>query len=159
LSKPKPVALPDPPAALPDGTFDCDPDPHGEIFAEMQNEHIARARHWVNTPADVLERERLRAEELEHERAMARIRTETQPQPKRQAKQNAFASRNPQKRATIARAAQEAGENNKLFCEFMQGAGISVPPTWGVRSWLAAWDNKDLHPSIRSFKRHYRYAA
>ena len=158
MSKPEVVLHPSP-ATLPNGKLDCDADPDpGGLVGERQQEQIAHTLHEINTPGDVLRRERERREERDHALALAEIRS-GQSRAKAQAKPNSFASRNPEKRATIARAAQDAGTNNRLFCEFMDGAHISVPPAWGVRSWLAAWDRKDLQSSIRSFKRNHKSAA
>jgi hypothetical protein len=158
MSKPE-IAVPAPPATLPNGKLDCDADPDpGGLVGERQQEQIAHTLHEINTPGDVLRRERERREELEHALALAKI-TSGQSRAKAQAKPNSFASRNPEKRATIARAAQDAGTNNRLFCEFLDRDGIPAPPAWGVRSWLAAWDKKELRSAIRSFKRHHKSAA
>lgn len=152
------VVLPAPPATLPNGKIDCeaDPDPGGLVGARQQ-EQLEHTRHAINTLPDVLKLERERREEIAHARELAEIRSE--PRAKSQAKPSSFASRNPEKRATMARAVQDAGKDNRLFCEFMDGAHISVPAAWGVGSWLAAWNRKELRSAIRSFKRHHRSAA
>jgi len=94
-------------------------------------------------------------EEREHEQAKARIRTDA----KKRTLRRGFASRTPESTAIISRAAQEAGRNNRLFCEFMHRDHVPVPAAWGVRTWLEAWEKKALRPKIRSFKRRYKSTA
>jgi hypothetical protein len=125
-----------------------DPDPDG-VLDELQREQIARARHVVNTPPDVLQRERERAEELEHERAKAEIRAGVPVVPAQKKKP---ASRSAKRRELIAQAAREAGADNKRFCEFLDREGVSVRPQYGVRNWQAAWEKEELRPAIRRFK-------
>jgi hypothetical protein len=73
LPKSKPITLPTV-HTLPNGELDCDPDPDpGGFLAELQDGAVSRARRLVNTPGNVLQRERQREEELEHERAKAAI--------------------------------------------------------------------------------------
>jgi hypothetical protein len=149
------VVLPAPPATLPNGKLDCDADPDpGGLVGARQQEQIEQTRHAINTPGDVLRRERERHEELEHARALAQIRSETQPRARKS--RSAPASRWERYSAVIARAAQDAGENNRLFCEFLDRDDVPVPSTWGVATWLEAWANPKLHSRISAFKSYHR---
>jgi hypothetical protein len=60
--------------------------------------------------------------------------------------------------AVIDRAAQESGENNRLFCEFMHRDDVPVPPMWRVANWLEAGSspNPKLQSRIRAFKSDHR---
>jgi hypothetical protein len=131
---------------------DRDPDPTGELD-KLQREQIDRTRHYVNTSPDALQRERERAEELEHERAKAEIRVGVATVPAVPAHKKKPASRSDKRQEMISRAASEAGENNKLFCEFLDREGVPVRSQYGVRDWRAAWEKEELRSAIRSFKR------
>jgi hypothetical protein len=138
--------IPQPPATLPDGTLDCDPDPMSEVFSDLER--------WEKMPPEELHLERLRDEELKHARALAEIRAQAPSRRKKPA--STESSRREEIQKLIARAAQEAGRNNRQFCEFLDRDHVPVPPAWGVRSWPDAWGKSKLHAQIRSFKRRYK---
>jgi hypothetical protein len=163
MAKPE-IVLHPVPATLPNGKLDCDPDPDPSgVLGEWQKEHIEKARHAINTPGDVLRRERERYEELEHARALAQIRSEARPREvpaqarrTRHSLTSAPASRWERYSAVIAQAVQESGTNNKLFCEFLDRDGVPVLPSWRVATWQEAWANPKMQSRIRSFKSDHR---
>lgn len=141
---------------------DCDPDPSPDISAEQREEIVNRVRRTLHTPSEVLERERLRREELDHARTLASARSEANPaRHRRPLPVNSSASRMAELGPIIARDAEEAGRNISRFCEFMHRDGIPVPPTWGVRNWLRVRDKKDkaLRARIRAFKSDHKSSS
>jgi hypothetical protein len=150
--------VPPPPATLPDGTLDCDPEiATFPALSERQAEQIARTIRLINTPPDVLRAERLRREELDHARALSQARIEGHTLGRRRTTQRRPGSRLERFRVIITRAAHEAGENYPNFCAFLDRDDVPADPKWRVSSWVEAWENKGLRSSIRGIK--YRYGS
>jgi hypothetical protein len=133
--------------------LDCDPDPMVEVFADLEKEQIERTKHWVNTPGDVLERERRRAEELQHTRAKAAIRAEARSRTKRRPSRDA--SRSQENRELISRAAREAKSSVKMFCTFLDRDHVPLPRSLkakGVKTWAEASGKTELRSILRGIK-------
>jgi hypothetical protein len=155
MSKPKSVQLPASASifisslfprvdTLPDGTFECDPDPTGEVFVELEE--------LKNTPREVLHLRIQRAEELEHTRRLAQVKAEARSRSKKRASQDAF--RSEESGEMTSRAAREA-RNVKEFCEFLDRDKVprsSSLRAKGVKTWLEAYAKPNLRNIIRGVK-------
>jgi hypothetical protein len=147
MSNPRIPALP---VTLPNGDLDCPESIDDDMIAERKAEIVAEASRLYGTPPDVLERERQRAEELEHARVLAHVRgrkvvPRVKPKtltPKQKHLRNI--------RAVLAKAPKNV--SNQELSDYYHRARLRPPKKWGIAFYPDVWGNKKVESKFRKEK-------